>query len=189
MKAKKSLFSSIVGIPVVFALTTVAIAAIIFFTSQSEKSQNTKGDIFKINLSTGMTSTEVLPGDSFFCSPVVTNDATKEMYVFVAVDTPSLENESIYEYIIGDDWVLVENTAERQVYAYGSSAALTTLALAESTSPMTTQMTMKNISSADYAGIDDINVMITGYAVGIAEVSDIDPSSAWLECKQKYNVQ
>ena len=188
MKAKKILFSSI-GILVMLALTTVAIAAIIFFTSQSEKSQNTKGDIFRINLSTGMTSTEVLPGDSFFCSPVVTNDATKEMYVFVAVDHPSLENESIYEYIVGDDWVLVENTAERQVYAYGSSAALTTLALAESTSPMTTQMTMKNISSADYAGIDDINVMITGYAVGTAEVSDIDPSSAWLECKQKYNVQ
>ena len=188
MKVKKILFSSI-GIPVVLALTTVAIAAIIIFTSQSEKSQNTKGDIFRINLSTGMTSTEVLPGDSFFCSPVVTNDATKEMYVFVAVDTPSLENESIYEYIVGDDWVLVENTAERQVYAYGSSDALTTLALAESTSPMTTQMTMKNISSADYAGLDDIDVLITGYAVGTEEVSDIDPSSAWLECKQKYNVQ
>ena len=30
MKTKKRLFSSIVGIPVVFALTTVAIAAIIF---------------------------------------------------------------------------------------------------------------------------------------------------------------
>ena len=188
MKAKKILFSSI-GILVMLALTTVAIAAIIFFTSQSEKSQNTKGDIFRINLSTGMTSTEVLPGDSFFCSPVVTNDATKEMYVFVAVDTPSLENESIYEYIVGNDWVLVENTAERQVYAYGSSDALTTLALAESTSPMTTQMTMKNISSADYVGLDDIDVMITGYAVGTEEVSDIDPSSAWLECKQKYNVQ
>ena len=84
--------------------------------------------------------------------------------MFVAVDTPSLENESIYEYIVGDDWVLVESTAERQVYAYGSSDTLTTLALAESTSPMTTQMTMKNISSADYAGFDDINVTITGYA-------------------------
>lgn len=67
--------------------------------------------------------------------------------------------------------------------------ALTTLALAESTSPMTTQMTMKNISSADYAGIDDINVTITGYAVETSEVGVTTPSEAWTWCKQTYNLQ
>ena len=109
--------------------------------------------------------------------------------MFVSVDTPSLENESIFEYIAGDDWVCVEDTADRQVYAYGSADALTTLALAESTSPMTTQMTMKNISSADYAGIDDINVTITGYAVETSEVGVTTPSEAWTWCKQTYNLQ
>lgn len=38
---------------------------------------------------------------------------------------------------------------------------------------MTEQMTMKSISNEEYAGIDDIKVTFTGYAIGEDEVSTI----------------
>ena len=43
-------------------------------------------------------------------------------------------------------------------------------------------MTMSSITNAEYAAIDDINITITSYGVGIEGVSTV-PSEAWNECK------
>ena len=68
------------------------------------------------------------------------------------------------------------------VYAYGNINEMTTLAPGDSTTALTSQMTMKTISNAEYAGIDDINITITGYAIGTEDVSMI-PTETWNVCK------
>ena len=73
------------------------------------------------------------------------------------------------------------------VYAYGDTE-MTVLCPGESTSALTNQMTMRSISIAEYAAIDDINVTITGYAIGIEGVST-NPTDAWNECKAIGNIQ
>lgn len=58
----------------------------------------------------------------------------------------------------------------------------------ESTSALTTQITMKSIANAEHAAIDDINITITGYAMGTEGVST-NPVDAWNECKIIGNIQ
>ena len=67
------------------------------------------------------------------------------------------------------------------MHAYGSED-MTTLAPGESTTALTEQMTMKSITNAEYAGIDDINITITGYAIGTEGV-ETNPQDAWKHCK------
>lgn len=68
----------------IFLATMVAAYAItsLFFTT-SYTSEFTKKQVFQFNLDTSMSSGEIGPGDSFSVSPVVYNDATEDMYVFV----------------------------------------------------------------------------------------------------------
>lgn len=64
---------------------------------------------------------------------------------------------------------------------------MTALQSGESTSALTTQMTMKSITNAEYVAIDDINIIITGYVMGIEGISTI-PIDAWNECKTIGNI-
>ena len=93
-----------------------------------------------------------------------------------------------YSCMAGADWTLVESGNESVVYAYTSgNDGMTPLQLGEKTSALTTQMTMRSITNAEYAAIDDINIKITCYAVGTDGVST-NPSDAWNECKTIGNV-
>ena len=49
-------------------------------------------------------------------------------------------------------------------------------------------MTMQSISNEEFAAIDDINIMVTGYAIGTEDVST-NPVDAWNECKEIGNFQ
>ena len=57
----------------------------------------------------------------------------------------------------------------------------------DNTTALTEQMTMRSVSNAEYASIDDINVTFTGYAIGTEEVST-NPIDAWNECKVIGNI-
>lgn len=46
---------------------------------------------------------------------------------------------------------------------------------------------MNEISNAEYAAIDDINITITGYAMGTEDMS-ADPQEAWNQCKALGNI-
>ena len=59
---------------------------------------------------------------------------------------------------------------------------MTVLTLGESTTALTEQMTMRSIANAEYAGIDDITITITGYAIGTEDVPTV-PEEAWEHCK------
>ena len=65
---------------------------------------------------------------------------------------------------------------------------MTVLQPGDSTSALMEQMTMREISNAEYAGTDDINVTITGYAIGTENIST-NPVEAWNQCKEIGNIQ
>ena len=93
-------------------------------------------------------------------------DVTEEMYVFLEIQMPEYTDSSlpefwdslIYTYEVNEEWTLVESGKGIVVYAYGS-ADMTTLQPGESTSALITQMIMKSTTNAEYAAIDNINIM------------------------------
>ena len=143
--------------------------------------------MFQFDLTTDMAETEVGPEDSFSVRPVIFNDATEEMYVFIHVDMPTTVDGELYSFDVDDGWTLVESGNGTVVYAYGNNE-MTLLCPGDSTSALTSQMTMKSISKAEYAAVDDINITITGYAIGIEDVS-VNPVDAWNECKAIGDIQ
>lgn len=100
---------------------------------------------------------------------------------------PESGDSLLYTFDVNEEWTLVESGKGTVVYAYGR-ADMTALQQGESTSSLTTQMTMKSITNAEYADIDDIHITITGYAMGTEGMSTI-PTDAWNECKTIGNIQ
>lgn len=172
---------------VFLAVGIVAYAITTLFFSKSVTSELSKKTVFQFDLTTAMTATEIGPGDSFDVKPVVYNDATEEMYVFIQVDMPETANGTLYSFDADADWCLVSEDSGTVVYAYGNSE-MTVMSPGDSTSAMTSQMTMQSISNAEYAAVDDINITITGYAIGIEDVST-NPTAAWEQCKLIGNIQ
>ena len=169
------------------ATVIVAYAVTNLFFTKSQTSDFSKKQIFQFDLDTGLSSGEVGPGDSFSVSPVIFNDATEEMYVFIQVDMPETANGALYSFDVDEEWCVVSEDGGTVVYAYGS-AEMTALQPGESTSALTSRMTMSEVSNAEYAGIDDINITITGYAMGTEDMSTI-PAEAWYQCKEIGNIQ
>ena len=101
---------------------------------------------------------------------------------------------ALYSFDADDEWCFLSEHGGTVVYAYGS-AEMTALSPGESTSALTSRMTMSEISNAEYAAIEDINVTITGYAIGTGGVSigtegiDGNSSEAWNQCKLIGNIQ
>lgn len=171
----------------IFMTTVIAAYAItnLFFT-QGTTTGFTKKVVFQFDLDVGMSTGAVGPGDSVSVNPVVTNSATEEMYVFVKIQMPEWDGSSLYTYRVDEAWTLVESEGGAVVYAYADPEMII-LSPGDSTVPLTNQMNMRSISNAEYAAIDDINITITGYAVGIEEVST-NPAEAWNECKAIGNI-
>ena len=92
----------------------------------------------------------------------------------------------LYAFVANEARILAESSNRTVVYAYGS-ADMTVLQPGERKGALTTQMTMKTITNAEYAAIDDINNTITGYAMGTEGMSTI-PTDAWNECKTIGNI-
>ena len=165
---------------IVYAITSL------FFTN-SETSKLNKKTVFQFNLTTDMSATEVGPGDSFDVKPVVYSDATEEMYVFIQVDMPTTVDGALFLFDTDNDWCVVCEDSGKVVYAYGDTE-MAVLSPGESTSALTKQMTMRSISNAEYAAVDDIDITITGYAIGIKDVAT-NPTDTWNECKSIGNIQ
>lgn len=151
-------------------LVTYALTS--FFTKKDFFLTPQKKPIFEIVVSGGDQPGEIGPGDSFPTSPTVYNDATEEMYVFITVSDGGL-----YEFVVGDGWVEVEDG----VYAYGGDE-MTTLAPGETTKPLTSEMTLRSMSNAEFSTLENISIKITGYAIGTEDVPVV-PSEAWEVCK------
>ena len=77
-------------------------------------------------------------------SPVIFNDATEEMYVFVGIQMPITSDGMLYVFDANEGWTIVESGNGTVIYAYGTDE-MTLLAPGDSTSALTNQMTMKSI--------------------------------------------
>lgn len=119
--------------------------------------------------------------------PVIYNDATEDMFVFIRVDMSFVDGLPLYTFEVDSGWTPVESSGGTVVYAYGSDE-MGALTPGERTSALTNEMTMRSITNAEYADIDDINITIIGYAVGTDGVS-ATPAEAWNECKLIGNNQ
>lgn len=183
---KRKILTLLISLCVVFTSVTVVYGISSFFFAKSQKTDFSKKEIFQFDLTLGATSTTIGPGDSFSVSPIVTNDATEKMYVFVEIQMPKVDEEWLYTYEVDDGWIQVESNDGKVVYAYGTSE-MTVLEPGGTTSALTSQLTMQSISNAEYANIDDINVTFTGYAIGTEGVST-NPTDAWNECKAIGNI-
>ena len=174
-----------VGMTVGIFLGAVVVAYAItnLFFMKSYTTSFTKKQIFQFNLNTGLNSAEVGPGDSFPVNPVIYNDATEDMFVFIRVDMPFVDGSPLYTFEVDRDWTQVESDGGVVVYAYtAGSEGMTALTPGESTTALTEQMTMRSITNAEYAGIDDINITLTGYAIGVEDVPTV-PEEVWEHCK------
>ena len=172
---------------ILFGTAIIVYAITSLFFTYSEISKLTKKTVFQFDLTTDMIETEVGPSDSFTVKPVIYNDATEEMYVFIQVDIPTTPDGTLYSYDVDHEWIPVSGNGGTIIYAYDGSE-MTVLQPGDSTSALTEQMTMGEISNAEYAAIDDINITITGYAIGTEEVS-MNPTEAWNQCELIREIQ
>ena len=181
MNNKVAKAGMVVGI--FLGVTIVAYAITNLFSMKSYTTSFTPKQIFQFDFNTGLNGGEVGPGDSFSVNPVIYNDATEDMFVFIQVDMPLVDGSPLYTFEVDRDWTQVESDGGEVVYAYtAGSEGMTVLTLGESTTALTEQMTMRSITNAEYAGIDDINITITGYAIGTEGVES-SPQDAWKHCK------
>ena len=139
---KKRIISLGWGIGIFMAMVMVSYAVTNLFFTKSQTSDFSKKKIFQFDLDTGLSSGEVGPGDSFSVSPVIFNEATEEMYVFIKIDMPETEDGTLYSFDVDDE----------------------------------------------YTAIDDINITITGYAIGTEDMST-NPVDSWNECKTIGNIE
>lgn len=170
-----------------FGTTIIVYAITSLLSSNSETLKLSKNKVFQFDLTTDMVSTEMEPGDSFDVKPVVNSDATEEIYVFIQADMPTTVDGALYSFNADNEWIPVSDNDRTIIYAYTNSE-MTALQPGDSTSALTEQMTMDEISNAEYAAIDDINITITGYTIGTEDVS-ANLIEAWNQCKLIGNIQ
>ena len=172
------------AVGIFLGVAIVAYAITNLFSMKSYTSSFTPKQIFQFDFNTGLNGGEIGPGDSFSVSPVIYNDATEDMFVFIEIEMPLVGSTPLYSFTPSDEWCVVESDGGVVVYAYtAGSEGMTVLTPGESTTALTEQMTMRSITNAEYAGIDDINITLTGYAIGVEDMSD-NPTEAWFVCKE-----
>ena len=172
------------AVGIFLGLAFVAYAITNLFFSKSVTTSFTPKEIFQFDFNIGLSSGEIGPGDSFSVNPVIYNDATEDMFVFIEIEMPLVGTTPLYSFTPSDEWCVVESDGGVVVYAYtAGSELMTALTPGESTTALTEQMTMRSITNAEYAGINDINITLTGYAIGVEDVSD-NPIEAWFVCKE-----
>lgn len=152
-----------------------------------ESSEITRKQIFDFALTTNMQPAELGPGDAYSVSPVIKSISTEDMYVFIKLITPQYENGSLYSFDVDPTWTLVSSSYGEFVYAYGQDE-MYTLAPGEDTIALTTGMTMLNIPVEVFAQLDDVNIQVIGYAIGVENVNK-DPATAWEICKEVGNLE
>ena len=123
-----------VGIFLGVAIVTYAIMNL--FVSKSVTTSFTKKQIFRFDFNTGLNGGVVGPGDFFSVNPVIYNDATEDMFVFIRVDMPIVDGSPLYTFEVDSGWTPVESSGGTVVYAYGSDE-MGALTPGESTSALT----------------------------------------------------
>lgn len=181
---RSTVFVMVLAILLTTTIVAYAVVAL-FFKGEEQSSSYTKKTYFEFDSSSFFSATgEVGPGESMSINPVITSDATEDMYVFIRVEMPAYNNSGLYILETNGSWTAVETgTADgKYVVVYGYSEILTP---GSSTTALSSSLTMVDMTKTDYAALEDINVTMTGYACG---AEGIDLTTAWESVKGNYGV-
>ena len=169
------------------AMTTVVAYAVttLFFKGETQTSDYSKKTYFEFDGSSFFTASgEVGPGESMSINPVISSNATVDMYVFIRVEMPGYNGAGLYELNTGSGWSVEEAQVLGDkfiaVYRYDD-----VVAPGASTTALGSSLTMVDMSLAEYSELSDINVTMTGYACG-AEGEEL--STAWESIKGNYGL-
>ena len=148
-----------------------------FWTSNWSK----KGFV-EIEISVGDQDGSVAPGDTMSVSPTLTNSGNDDALAFRKFTYPTLSSSSgtvesgaagsAYTWTVGSGWTVVEEGSGYTVYGYSSA-----LAEDQTTSALTSSVTMKDMTGSQYKAID-VNIRFDGYLADVNEYVD-DIGVAW----------
>ena len=179
--------TAVILILAILAMTTVVAYAVttLFFKGEPQTSDYSKKTYFQFAGDGFFTASgEVGPSESMSINPVISSNATVDMYVFIRVEMPGYSDAGLYEIDVNSGWECIESGANGDkwfsVYRYND-----VVAPGASTTALGSSLTMVDMSLADYADLTDINVTMTGYACG-AEDESLD--TAWESIKGNYGL-
>ena len=179
--------TAVILILAILAMTTVVAYAVttLLFMGDTQTSDYSKKTYFQFDGSGFFTqSGEIGPGESMGIDPVITSNATVDMYVFIRVEMPSYNGAGLYDIDLNSGWSVEEAQAVGDkyitVYCYND-----VVAPGVSTTTLGSSLTMVDMSLADYSELSDINVTMTGYACGAGDES-LD--TAWDSIKSNYGL-
>lgn len=183
---KKCFTAILITLAILMTTGVVAYAiATLFFKGVTQTSDYNKKIYFGFSGDGFFTESGVVgPGESMSINPVITSDATVDMYVFIRVEMAEYNDAGLYSLDLNSGWSFVEgsSTDDRYIAVYRYDYALTPGA---STSALADKLTMVDMSLADYAVIGNINVTMTGYACG---TKDESLETAWESIKSNYDM-
>ncbi len=171
----------------ILAMTTVVAYAVttLFFKGETQTSDYSKKTYFEFVGDGFFTESGVVgPGESMSINPVITSEATVDMYVFIRVEMASYSSGGLYDIDMNSGWSVEEERVVGDkyiaVYCYDD-----VVAPGASTTALGCSLTMVDMSLTDYADLTDINVTMIGYACG-AEDESLD--TAWDSIKGNYGL-
>jgi len=174
---KKHLSIILITLALLMTTTVVAYALVTYITTMTQTSSFTKKEYFEMSGSEIFSaSSEVGPGEKVSINPMITSMSSVDMYVFIRVEMPGYNGGGLYDLTVNDGWSLVENEVVDdkwvEVYRYDSE-----LTPDQSTTVLANKLTMVNMTLAEFAEIEEIDVSMTGFACRTADVAGID--EAW----------
>lgn len=145
---------------------------------------------------------DMVPGDTITKDPLVLNDGTNDMYVFLKVEMPYAElvtanddgtkNEAawmeMFTYEINAGWVAVgapvidkEAGTSTQIYAYAVDDVLTALAADQKTEAVFYSVTFRNVVEGTGMEGATENIVITAYGIQTDNINGgkTDPAGVW----------
>ena len=174
-KLTAALVFLIAGIPVATTLAAFTIGSLL--GSQEATINNTKGHHFAITLTSVTEGSDVIPGDTFDVSPVVTNTSkTEEIYVFISFEY----NPNVYSLTPDIDWQLVNSGNNKYVYSYSGEDTMTVVSF-NGTATFNGAFTVIAEGSEFLALTeDDLAIKVVGYGIS-KDIARENNADAWAD--------
>ena len=178
---KKRKVSTIALITLIIAVFGVVVYAATTFFHLDFNVNNTRG----ISISGSWTGNdiagkEVIPGSTFQLSPVITNNSTDYVYLFVRIDT----EENVYKISdLDSSWSVIKEDDGMILLAYGSESAM--VQLEPGVEVYVSGTLTLDVSDSRFADLDNSALDFSVHACGIAK-SQCDNHTAPLDVYDYY---
>ena len=187
MKHNIGLLSTLGGFSLLILLVVGITTALLTDVEQNDYMFDVIAETVDIELAvTGLSgeSTEVVSGQTFNISPVITNAGTANVYTFLEIDVPMVGDTALFTYTADESaWEFISTETadgyQKSIYSYGS---MTVLDAGSDTSehPLIETATFGNIRSETD---EQLTLMIKAYAATDAGFTgtpgDLDPADVW----------